>query len=453
MKITHPERIALFALAGLALILGLVVLIGSLAGVVITGSSPADGASVGPWQPVKVDFGQAMKADPTEKAFHISPAVPGQFQWENKELWFIPQKPYSAGQTYTVKLSAGAQGTDGRQLKKDFSFKFSIRQPKIIYISPAQVGSELWSRDLSGGQAQPLTDTGDSVIDFAVSRDGESIAYSVTNGQNGSDLWQMNRAGGAHKLLVNCGADDCSMPAWSWSGDRIAYSRKSRQNGPASELGMPRLWTVDTTSGQTAPLFQDASVAGDTPSWSPGGGYLSFYDQAHQGLHVLNLLTSQDRVIQTAYDQSGAWSPDGNRLFFMIELTAGDQTYLSPEMLDMTNGQMSNPLKSELSGVDASLPDWSPDGQSVAVGLRSLASAENKQIWILGLTQTSTEQVTQDLLYTQSAYHWNDDGSALVYQRYLTGRSDSQPEVVVWDKAARKAQLIAQNAALPAWLP
>src|SRR5450759_84202 len=453
MKIPHFDRLVWAALAVLGLALAIILIIFNQSGVSIVKAYPLDGTQIGPWGKVGVEFGQAMVKDLTEKVFKITPEIAGQFQWDGKTLWFEPREPFKAGGNYSASVTSGAPGTDGRKLKKNFSWKFTIRSPSLIYISPAQEGSDLWYKDVGTGNPQKLTDTANAVQDFAVSRDGETIAYTLLNDQNGADIWLMPRDGANHTLLLSCGADQCSQPAWSWNSDRIAFSRKSRKNGPNSAFNAPRVWTIEVTSGQSAPLFQDASITGDSPNWSPEGKYLAFYDTAHQSLHVLNLQNSKDTLLQTQIDQVIAWSPDGNQLLFVNELSTGEQSYLSVYSYDMTRGKGGEPFKDSLAGLDASIPDWSADGQSVVLGLRSLEGGQSKQLWVLGFKQEPPVDVTDNQIYTQAAYHWNNQGTAIVYQRFELGRSDSQPEVLVWDKVTHQSQVIAQNAALPAWLP
>ncbi len=453
MKIKRLDRVILLVLALLILSLGLIILIGSLSGVSIVKAYPVDGAQIGPWGKIGVEFGQTMQKDQAVKYFLISPAILGQYIWDKNTLWFVPLTPMTAGKTYSARLAAGAPGADGRQLKKDMSWKFTIRPTGLIYLSPAQQGSELWRKDSPSDQAVKLTDTADGVLDFSVSRDGEAIVYARVNDHNGSDLWLMDRDGASHKLFLNCGNDQCSMPAWSWDGDRIAFSRRIRRNGPASAYNLPRIWTVDVSSGQSSPLFGDPTIAGDSPSWSPGGKYLASYDETHHVLHVLNLKNSKDSIVQTLYNQNCVWSPDGSQFIFANELSTGEQTYLSLYVFDLANEKISEPFAPLLNEVDASLPDWSPDGKSIVVGLRSLQGGTSKQLWVLGFKQEPPEELTSDQIYTYAGFHWNNQGNAIVYQRFELGRSDSHPEVLTWDSATRQAQTIAQNAALPQWLP
>ena len=60
----------------------------------------------------------------------------------------------------------------------------------------------------------------------------------------------------------------------SADGGRIAYTRQVVDTCGYA-LGTRRLWTLDVSSGQTAPLYSDARIAADGPAWSPDGKWLA----------------------------------------------------------------------------------------------------------------------------------------------------------------------------------
>lgn len=453
MKDLRFNHIVWGFLALLALAVILIVLIGNRAGVVVNTVYPSAAGPVSPWVRIGVDFGQTMARVQTEKALQFTPAVTGNLSWSGNTLWLTPTKPLQAGVLYTASLATSAQGTDGRKLSKMLVWTFTTRAASIIYFSPAQKGSEIWLND--PGQAAPrqLTTTNNAVEDFVADRDGGSIAYSVSNSQGGIDLWLMDRDGANQRLLVTCGIDPCSMPAWSPGGDRIAFSRQTRKGGANSALNPPRVWTAGVLTGQPAPLIQDPSIEGENPSWSPDGSYLAFYDAAHASLHVLNLQTSQDSLIPSQHDDKVAWAPDGSRLLFANVLSTGEQSYLGIFQVDLSNLQVTEPFKDVLAGVDAALPAWSPDGKWVVTGLRSLQGGDSNQLWVLGFNHEAPIQVTSDQVYTHAGYQWNTGGNMIVFQRFELGRSDSQPEILTWNKDTGQTQMIAQNADLAEWLP
>jgi hypothetical protein len=66
---------------------------------------------------------------------------------------------------------------------------------------------------------------------------------------------------------------------------------------------------------------------------------------------------------------------------------------------------------------------------------------------------TAQRQITQDQRYTHTNPAWDAWGRALVFQQSLINTAHPSPEVAVWEAATGKIQVLATDAALPAWLP
>lgn len=77
--------------------------------------------------PVKLEFNWDMDLASTEKAFSITPEIPGTLEWSeaNYVLTFTPSKPYQANTTYTVKLDKSAKHAGGIAMDKDFQMSFN----------------------------------------------------------------------------------------------------------------------------------------------------------------------------------------------------------------------------------------------------------------------------------------------------------------------------------------
>lgn len=76
--------------------------------------------------PIVFQFNWDMDAETTEKAFSISPAVPGTFTWEdlNYRMVFTPTEPYNTSTLYTVTLNNTAEHAGGMKMEQPLSFKF-----------------------------------------------------------------------------------------------------------------------------------------------------------------------------------------------------------------------------------------------------------------------------------------------------------------------------------------
>ena len=102
--------VALLAIAGIAIFITLG------AGAVVR-TFPLDGESAGARAKIGIEFAQEMRHAETQAAFQIDPAVPGEFLWEGKRLWFVPHAAYTRDTRYTVRLGKGALSQDGQPVR------------------------------------------------------------------------------------------------------------------------------------------------------------------------------------------------------------------------------------------------------------------------------------------------------------------------------------------------
>jgi TolB protein len=434
----------------------------ALAGVIITGDRvgarvvralPAGDAAVGAFQRVGIEFAQPMQAASVEAHFSVEPARPGALRWEGRQLWFTPQAAFAPGTEFTVRLRAGALSQGGQAVKRDLAWTFRVREPWITYVSPPGQPHELWRVPGAGGRAEQVTDTGGTLHDYAVSRDGTLIVYSDQNEDLGIDLWIMPAEGGAAQLLVDCGLDRCTVPTWSPDNSRVAYSRENTGFAPGAPHGPPRVWTVDLASAQTTQLYQDSQVLGYGPSFSPDGRRLAFFDGSVSGIRVLDLQTSAEMVLPSWMGIVGTWSADGTQMLFNDLAVAAERPYARILIADFASQTVLPALGEGNTQADYSIPAWSPDGQWLVVSLRLGQQTPNEQLWIMRPDGSEARQITFDLRFTYGRYQWDPSGERVVFQRLALEAPYPEPELLVWSAADGSVRPIAQNATWPAWVP
>ena len=325
------------------------------------------------------------------------------------------------------------------------------RGASVVYLAPSRE-PELWLDDLSGADPRKLTDTGGRVFDFAVSPNGENVAYSRYDDQGGISLWTIDRAGSA-QLLLDCGQDWCINPDYSPDGGRLAYSRRTAGVNPGSSPGLPRVWILKLDSGKTNALYADPNVSGSEPSWSPDGNHLVFYDGLAQGLRLANLTTHEDTLLASEMGMTGEWTPDGLSLYFnkiTIEETQGYETIYR---YALSSGEQRRGLGEDAQPLDYGPVAIAPQGDWLAVGIREAGGSPARQLWLMRLDGSQRQPVTSDPLMNVGAYRWSPDGDQVAYQGLELGSSNALPFVVVWTRSNGESRLLAENASRPQWVP
>jgi TolB protein len=445
------DKIVLAILGGLLGLILILVLIGSPGAFQVELIPSGTDDPIGVYGPVQLQFQQDMEKESVEKAFKITPQVEGVFIWDERTLAFFSLSPFDPGTKYSVELQPGALSASGQESQKTRSWDVTIRPPDILYLQLQEVGGELWLWDSPSQAVTPLTETEGAILDYAVSRSGQQIAYSKHKVSGGSDLWIMNRNGDNLKRVLDCGSDLCDQPAFSLDATWIAYARNAYD--AATSLYEPsRIWTVNVETGETAQLYQSEFAFGHSPSFSPDGEKLASYDTTQNAIRILDLNSSQESALPSVNQEYGDWSQDGKKLMYTDLLPST----LEPDgviyIADLVNQTISQPLREEVFGTSISQPRWSPDGNWMAVAIRPVNRWISKALWIFKLDGSEAFPIADEPSATFSAYQWNPTGGQLVYQRLATG-SDLASSIWLWDWESGESEMLVEDGARPQWLP
>jgi dipeptidyl aminopeptidase/acylaminoacyl peptidase len=191
-------------------------------------------------------------------------------------------------------------------------------------------------------------------------------------------------------------------PAWSPSGDRIAFIRGEG------------LWVRELRSGRERRLadvavfsrFTQAYVT--TPSWSPDGREIAFVGPGLK-ISVARADGSGVRKLTSGLDRQGspAWSPDGDRIAFISD--RGDSFDIWSIAPDGTGTQRltDRPL-------DETLPVWSPDGNRIAFVRETGTTYGEALLWVMG-RHGGAESIIGDDAHAFSQPAWSPDGNRIVF--------------------------------------
>lgn len=384
----------------------------------------------------------------------VEPEFLFELRWRDAQTLLItPQGALPVSSTVKIILQPGISAEDGRKLKRSVVLQGQIRAPEIVYLTPSSTGPELWRKAVQGDDRMQLTRTGGQVFDFGVAVDGESIAYSQVNAEKGMDLWIVSRNGAGARMAAACGKDRCFNPAFSPDGKRLAYSRRPAALVENNTPGSPRIWLLELSTGQTVPLYADSEIKGFSPTWSPDGTWLAFYDGLAGGIRLTSFAGVDDIFVSTSQGSVGSWSPDSREMVFVDgALLESGQMISKLFALNLEAKAIRGLVENDLEQSDYSPPDWSQNGAELAVGIRPAGTSESRQVWIVNLNGSQATQLTREGQYTHGGIRWDPTGQWVVFQRYALNMPNATPEVIVYVPGQGLIQ-IAEDAALPAWLP
>lgn len=183
-----------------------------------------------------------------------------------------------------------------------------------------------------------------------------------------------------------------------------------------------RLW--DLTTANAPRRLRTPNVA-FTPAPSPDGREVAYAGVAKEAgangdvdLFILSPDGSTRRVVPSpAFDGDPAWSPDGTRLAFTSNRTAGALDIFVVELATGALHRLTDAAPqggAPGSGGAARAPAWSPDGTQIAY---TVQSATGSQLWVMSADGTNKRQLTDRDDANDLEPTWAPDGSVIAFSR------------------------------------
>lgn len=339
--------------------------------------------------------------------------------------------------------------------------------PDVLYLGWDDSGRiQLYRQTPSVETAVPLTGHAQTiageVTTFSPSPNGDYIAYSLLSDEGGSEIRLISAATGEDESLLLCPLAECSEMAWAPDNTRLVYERRELSGSTA---GQPRLWWLDTISGETIPLIDEEKGPAYGATFSPDGQWLAYVSPVDEGVIVVNLNDGGQRLLPSATGVSPRWSPDSRSVVFSRhdlivrhgaegdEPGSHDHDYATAVHLyrqELTQPTAPRRLSPDLA-VDDSAAAWSPDSQWLVIGRRAPETAGGRQLWMMRADGSEARQLTDDPTQHYGSVSWSPDGRYLLYQRYPVFVPDAQASVWMMELETGEERQLAVAGYVPRW--
>jgi hypothetical protein len=440
-------------LGGLLILLGGVILIDHFYESAPYSSSSAKIGEIGANGPVQIEFSGEMERASIEGRFSTTPDYPGRFEWNGKTLQFFPHLPFKPGTELEYRILSGGKRIDGAEIRHETQWKVTIRENRIIFLKGINQSPQLWVSTPSGSVKSQLTSTDKAVQSFSVSLTGDKVVFSAKNEEGGSDLWLVGVDQKIEEKILSCGTDLCADPAWNSTKNRITYLRWRAKTAQPLVYSPAQVWLIDMDTRDTEELYPGVRMNVHQLTWSPGGRFLAVYDNLVQGIRLFDFHEKKEFFIPAAEGMIGNWSLEEKSLIFTKVQAPNSSAVAAIYRLFLESKEVIPVIEDERDLVEYGVPALNVDGKTVAVSLRLTGGAPTKQIWLIDSLGKKRIPVSNDPLLTYANLQWDSNGNQLVAQRKNISSSRSTPEIVVWERSTGRMVVIAEDAALPAWLP
>jgi Tol biopolymer transport system component len=196
--------------------------------------------------------------------------------------------------------------------------------------------------------------------------------------------------------------------------------------------GKLSLWLRQVATSSTVKLVPDSDTGYGGTTFSPDGNFVYYQygnrDEPNGAVYVVPTLGGASRKILSNVASAVTFSPDGKQMAFIREHSAQGPT--SQLVVANTDGSGARVVATGTVAVewfDTHGPSWSPDGKTIAVGVKRL----NRQGYTTGISLVSLDGAMTALVPRLpgevARMRWLHDASGLVFSATSTiGSNNSQ---------------------------
>ncbi len=430
MKPSSSPSVRFWRWAGLVVVvncvlIGIVLLRGDRRETLPVAISPTDGSTGVSTRPViKLTFSRPI--DPTSAAGSIGllPPIDGQISVNGSEVDFIPAHLLAPQTSYTIDVRPGLREINGQVARRDLRYAFQTRSTRLIILRQDGSSKSAWGIDPATGRSWQITPTGARVTGLAPSPNGDEIAYLQQPAPDHWNLIAVRPDGGIARPIVSNGNGFPTGLSWSPRGDLLAYENSEVLGSQVTE---PKIWIVRADGAQTSLLYGRGDESGSSPSWSPDGRQLTFYENRYSTISVFNF-TKTLLTLPSDVRAPASWSPDGQAFAYTTRTGDGGSRTLV-KIAHFVGGLLTE--TSITDGHSTELrPTWSPDGAWITYV--RLGPDGQGGVWVVRPDGKDAHALQNEAGWIYSAPSWAPDSSAIAFSRFRNGNSGSRSETEMW---------------------
>jgi TolB protein len=216
-------------------------------------------------------------------------------------------------------------------------------------------------------------------------------------------------------------------PAWSPSGDRIAYHHDA--GGTEDSTDVSGLYVLDLDTDETRLLVEGSARS---PDWRPDGERIAF---STGNIYTIQADGSDlKRVTEFGSSFRPRWSPDGKTISFGRSGSTNEVGVWFAHLRDSSFTRF---------GWVASPADWSPDGARIVY-------QNADQLWIGDTSRTDSTQLTENDYVANNDPAWSPNGEWIAWS---PSTDDGLAVSVMRADGSNKKRLVEAPAAEPSWAP